>query len=363
MSGYLGQSILGALAAMVAVFFSVRAFRSRRLTFSLLMLWMLIAVLLSAAVPTSGLVRRLAPNVGVSPSGLLLGISVTILLVALFRLSVDVSGLRRTVGLMSAAVARLSAEGAAVTGSPARVAVLLPALNEEASIAAVLDSLAAMGLQAIVVDDGSTDQTGEIARRHGAIVLRHPTNMGVGAALRTGFSFAAANEYGAVVQCDADGQHNTASITSLLSLLSSGGYDLVVGTRFGDGGSYSGKVSILRRVAIRWLSTYASREAGTVISDPTSGFRAFSPRLAAVLGREIGDHYLADTFELIVRSARAGYRVVEAGTEMNERQGGQASVRGARLLLYTVRVAIVTGFHLAPPFTATAHRLDRGRVE
>ena len=359
MSGYVGQSILGGLAAMVAVFFSVRAFRRRRLTFSLLMLWLLIAALLSAAVPTSGLVRRVADRVGVSPSGLLLGIAVAILLIALFRLSVDVSGLRRTVGLLTAAVARSAVGDVPVAASPDRVAVILPALNEAATIAAVLDALVAMGHQPIVVDDGSTDNTAEIARRHGAVVLGHPTNMGVGAALRTGLSFASSNGFGAIVQCDADGQHNTSSINNLLSVLKDGEYDLVVGTRFGPGGSYSGSVSFARRSAIRWLSNYASREAGTVISDPTSGFRAVSPRLASVLGREVGDHYLADTFELIVRSARAGYRVVEAGTEMSERQGGQASVRGVRLLLYTVRVAVVAVFHLAPPFTPSAHSPDQ----
>jgi glycosyltransferase involved in cell wall biosynthesis len=199
-----------------------------------------------------------------------------------------------------------------------------------------------------VVDDGSTDKTAQIAISAGATVLRHPTNLGVGAALRTGFGFAAMQGFEAVVQCDADGQHPVRSISALIDVWRATGADLVVGSRFANGGSYTEAISPIRRGVIRGLAWYATRSCHTPITDPTSGFRILSSDLAGVVANELGDHYLADTFELIVRAARAGYIVRETQVDMRGRQGGVASARGSRLALYTTRVVLVTALHLAP---------------
>ncbi len=346
MNGYLAQSSLGLIAALVMVGAAVRAMRRRKLTFSLFSLWVLVALFVGLAAPVSKLARNVAQEAGVSPSGVVLGFSVSILLVALWRISLDVSNLRRVVATLATHTAGQSTQFAPFGGQG--VAVVLPAFNEQATVEEVVRSIRAGGHTCIVVDDGSSDATARLAQIAGATVLRHPTNLGVGAALRTGFGYAAAHGYEAVVQCDADGQHPVASIDALIHVWRTSGSDLVVGSRFAAGGSYSESMSPVRKGVIQCLAWYASRTCATPMTDPTSGFRILSRDLATVVAGELGDHYLADTFELIVRAARAGYTVTETQADMRGRQGGVASARGSRLVLYTARVVVVTVLHLAP---------------
>src|SRR5687767_6781063 len=101
------------------------------------------------------------------------------------------------------------------SGTTDRVVVVVPALNEVVTVGAVVAGLRSEGLPVVVVDDGSTDDTSAAARAAGATVLRLPFNLGVGGALRCGFRFAIANGYDAVVQCDADGQHDPSEARKL----------------------------------------------------------------------------------------------------------------------------------------------------
>ena len=346
MNGYLAQSAIGLAVALVLTAFAVRAMRSRRLTFSLFTLWVFVAFLIGLAAPMSRLAQDLAKEAGVSPSGVVLGVSVGILLLALWRISLDVSTLRRIVATLTTHLATQVVETSAEKSDS--IAVVVPAFNEATTVETVVHSVRSAGYACIVVDDGSTDATARLAGAAGATVLRHPTNLGVGAALRTGFGFAASHGYDAIVQCDADGQHPTGSIEALVRAWRSGRGDLVIGSRFASGGSYTESVSFVRRAVIRWLAGYATKVCGTTISDPTSGFRVISNDLAKVVSTELGDHYLADTFELVVRTARAGYVVSEVEVDMIGRQGGVASARGSKLALYTTRVVLVTMLHLSP---------------
>lgn len=346
MNGYLAQSAIGAAAALVLMIFAVRAMRRQRLTFSLFTLWLFVAFLIGLAAPVSKLAQDLAEEAGVSPSGVVLGVSVSILLLALWRISLDVSTLRRIVATLTTNMA--TRVGDAGANSTAAIAVVVPAFNEAATVGRVVDSIRSAGYACIVVDDGSTDATARLAGTAGANVLRHPTNLGVGAALRTGFGFAASHGYEAVVQCDADGQHPPQSIQALVDAWRSGKGDLVIGSRFAVGGSYTESISFVRRAVIQSLARYSTKVCGTTITDPTSGFRILSNELAKVVSAELGDHYLADTFELVVRTARAGYAVSEVEVAMIGRQGGVASARGSKLALYTTRVVLVTLLHLSP---------------
>ena len=112
--------------------------------------------------------------------------------------------------------------------------IIIPAYNEELTIGSVV-ALARKYGDVLVVDDGSADRTSEIARNAGAFVIKHETNMGKGAALRTGFEYALSMDYKIVVTLDADGQHNPDEIPVLLEPIVNGKADLVIGSRYLNG--------------------------------------------------------------------------------------------------------------------------------
>lgn len=147
------------------------------------------------------------------------------------------------------------------------LSIVLPAKNEAPTIGALLDRIAQICPEAerILVDDGSTDATAEIARARGARVISHPYSLGNGAAVKTG-ARAARGEV--LVYMDADGQHDPADIARLLARLDAG-YDMVVGTRGKDS-----QASLGRRLANGFYNWFASLMTGHRVQDLTSGFRA-----------------------------------------------------------------------------------------
>jgi glycosyltransferase involved in cell wall biosynthesis len=148
---------------------------------------------------------------------------------------------------------------------PGSVSVIVPAYNEAASIAAVVNAVAASACwhEVIVVDDGSRDDTSRLAESAGAIVVRHPYNKGNGAAVKSGIR-RATGEY--VLILDGDGQHNAADAERLVGRL--GEYDLVIGARAG-----STQATLIRRGGNALLNRFAGYLTGRRIDDLTSGFR------------------------------------------------------------------------------------------
>lgn len=205
-------------------------------------------------------------------------------------------------------------------------------------VRAVIDAL---HCDVLVVDDGSSDATAAEAIAGGAFVLQHPFNLGVGAALRSGFRFAASRGYSAAMQVDADGQHDPLDAARVLAPVQSGDADVVVGSRFAAG--Y--EVRSARRLAMRFLSRVVSRHLGVVVTDTTSGFRAFSSRAIARFARSYPSAYLSDTVEALLLAGDWGLRVQETGVRMRERQGGQPSAGGAMSVLYLARLLMVVGLH------------------
>ena len=224
-----------------------------------------------------------------------------------------------------------------------KVLVVVPAWNEQASIAKVISELKTRGFEVLVIDDGSTDETSFIARQSGAITMRLPFNLGVGGALRCGFKYAVQHGYQAVVQCDADGQHPVDHIELLISTATKGNFHMVIGSRFlNDEGKM--ELSLIRRLAMRILSRSASRACKTLITDATSGFRVITVPLLNELAEKLPAYYLGDTYEALVSSGRAGYRIREIPAPLMEREHGKSSahpVKAAQLAVKAILSAIL----------------------
>ena len=216
--------------------------------------------------------------------------------------------------------------------SPVDVVVITPAWNEQDSVAAVVADALGHGYRVVVVDDGSADQTAMRARQAGAIVLRHPFNLGVGAALQTGFREAVRMNAGAVVQVDADGQHTVDQIPTLTDRLD-GDLQMVIGSRFVNGGQPRSP----RGVAMRYLARRASKVATTTLTDASSGYRAIGRPLLELFARRFPSSYLGDTFGSILLASRHGYRVAEVPVTMRERQAGEPSTGTGKAVLLVAR--------------------------
>jgi glycosyltransferase involved in cell wall biosynthesis len=216
-----------------------------------------------------------------------------------------------------------------------RTLVAIPAWNEEGSIAGVIGKVKEHLPEAdiLVVSDGSTDRTADIARAAGATVAVLPFNVGVGGAMRTAFLHAARGEYDAMVQVDADGQHEPAELDGLLAGLSEA--DIVVGTRFHPNSTYN--VRGPRRWAMRMLSFALSRMAGSPISDSTSGFRSAGPRAIALFAVDYPAEYLGDTVGSLTIAIRHGLVIRETPVTMYFREYGRPSKNAIWSTLYLGR--------------------------
>jgi glycosyltransferase involved in cell wall biosynthesis len=216
--------------------------------------------------------------------------------------------------------------------------VAIPAWNEQESIAEVIGKIRhhRPSADVLVVDDGSTDRTREMALAAGAEVVSLPFNVGVGGAMRTAFLYAQRGGYQALVQVDADGQHDPADLDRVLDGLDTA--DIVVGTRFHPESMYF--VGGPRRWAMVLLSKALSRMNRGVISDPTSGFRSAGPRAIDLFAADYPADYLGDTVGSLAIAIRHGLVVHETPVTMYFRQFGRPSKNALWSALYLGRASL-----------------------
>lgn len=227
------------------------------------------------------------------------------------------------------------------------VLIVLPAFNEQEPLGATLDELERVvpGVQRLVVNDGSSDATAEVARQHGVAVATLPFNLGVGAAMRFGFRYAVERGFKAVVQFDADGQHNPEYIPQLVAGLNSA--DIVIGARFAGVGEYS--TSGPRKWAMQLLSSVISRTAKTTLTDTTSGFKANGPRALSLFAKDYPAEYLGDTIESLVVGLRSGLTASQVPVAMRARAGGQPSQNAWRSTVFLLRAFVALTFAYVRP--------------
>jgi glycosyltransferase involved in cell wall biosynthesis len=227
----------------------------------------------------------------------------------------------------------------ATSVSTARLLVILPAYNEAPRLAPVVAAVRELQSEAdvLVVDDGSSDETSECARRAGARVATHPFNLGYGAALETGYRYALKRRYDLVVQMDADGQHQPTSLASLLEPILDNRADVVVGSRFLDPSHY--RSTLPRRAGSVLFGKLASLATGRTITDPTSGLWAMNRLAVETLTSGALPHDYPDA-DVLIGMHRAGLRVAEVAVSMHSSPEKTSMHAGVRPLYYVYKMLL-----------------------
>lgn len=232
---------------------------------------------------------------------------------------------------------------------PQRLLAIIPAWNEQATIVAVVREIRDVLPEAdvLVVNDGSTDGTSVVARRAGAAVLDLPVNLGVGGAMRAGYTYAFRAGYEWTVQLDADGQHDPRAVAELQRVMDAEGADIVIGARFAGVGEY--EVRGPRRWTMRLLSVVLSRVTGTRLTDTTSGLKLCARPAIRLFTSNYPAEYLGDTIESIVIASRAGLRIRQVGVEMRPRAGGKPSHSPVKAAIFLSRALLALLVALSRP--------------
>lgn len=213
-----------------------------------------------------------------------------------------------------------------------RIAVLIPALNAERTLARVVENARRELEPVVVIDDGSTDRTSGVAREAGAtIVLRHEVNRGKGGALKTGFAWALANGFDGVITLDADGQHLPTEILQFVREREASGADLIIG---GRAHLFEGMLP-RRRNANRFSAWCISIAAGIRITDSQSGFRYYSAKLLRSV--ELRTEGFDMESEVIVLAGKRGLRIITIPIDLGFVDGIATS--HFKPLMDTVRIA------------------------
>jgi glycosyltransferase involved in cell wall biosynthesis len=222
-----------------------------------------------------------------------------------------------------------------------RTLVFIPAWNEEQNLPAVLDELH-LGLpeaDVVVIDDGSTDGTANVAREHGAEVVSFGENRGLTAGIAAGYGYAESHGYELCGRVDADGQHPVLELVRLLERVESGECDVAVGSRFasGDGfAPYRYLPSRPRRLGTALLRRGMRIALRRPFLDATSGMYAANAKALPVLAQPYVT--AAPEVEALLRLSEAGLRVDEVPVEMRERASGESKLRGWKSLLVVFTV-------------------------
>lgn len=219
-----------------------------------------------------------------------------------------------------------------------KILLIVPAYNEEESLPKVLTKLLGLRLackqQVIVIDDGSTDKTRQLAKSMGVEVIKHKKNWGIGAALLSGIRYAKRENFDLAAEIDADGQHRPEDIEKLIQYLNR--FDMVIGSRFIKKTKY--RTPCLRRIVISCFKTLIFAGTGKLISDPTSGFRVYNKKIINLLAK--GDRFNTIEPVSLVKIIKQGLSIKEVSVEMKKREAGKSSMRWARSIYLTFTISL-----------------------
>jgi glycosyltransferase involved in cell wall biosynthesis len=232
-----------------------------------------------------------------------------------------------------------------------KILAVIPAYNEQNAIAQVVKEVKAIIPRAdiLVIDDGSKDRTAQRAQAAGALVVRHPINLGIGGTVQTGLKFAHEMGYPFIVRLDGDGQHNSEDIPKLLNPVIAGHADVAIGSRFINNEKQDMHVPFVRRIGIRFFAAEVSLITKQRATDTTSGFVALNGRAAKVLANCLPQDYPEVEGRVILH--KAGLTTKEIPVRMRERVAGVSSIDSWRSIYYSLKVSLavlMTAFKEVP---------------
>jgi glycosyltransferase involved in cell wall biosynthesis len=223
-----------------------------------------------------------------------------------------------------------------------KIAAIVPAYNEEKSIAAVVNDILQMAasenlsITVIVVNDCSKDRTSEIIASLNCIALNLPINLGIGGAVQTGFKYAFENNFDYAMQIDGDGQHPASEIPKLINAIKENKLDVVIGSRFIAKEGFQS--SALRRFGINYFKRLNRFLVGVTVNDSTSGFRLINKKTLAIVSNYYPDEYPEP--EAIILYSLQALKIGEVSVTMKERQGGVSSIGAASSIYYMFKVTL-----------------------
>jgi glycosyltransferase involved in cell wall biosynthesis len=219
--------------------------------------------------------------------------------------------------------------------------VIVPAYNEQENIGHVVREIKQQAGYAdiLVINDGSSDATGEMAQRSGASVLNLPYNLGIGGAVQAGIKFAWNYGYPFVVRLDGDGQHNPADIPRLLGAVMQGRADVAIGSRFCEK-KETYRPSFARRLGIRMFCLLVSVLVGYRVNDTTSGLQCMNLEAMKHFVRYYPQDY--PEVEAHVLMHKVDLKVIEIPVVMRPREAGVSSINSLRSIYYAFKVSLAT---------------------
>jgi glycosyltransferase involved in cell wall biosynthesis len=220
--------------------------------------------------------------------------------------------------------------------------VIVPAYNEGKAVGATVERLLAAGFRVVVVDDGSRDDTPQVVRALAVDYVRHPVNLGQGAALQTGMAYALRAGADIAVHFDADGQHDCEQIARLISPIVAGSADVVFGSRFLRKDD-TAQVPLKKRIVLRGGILVSWVMTGVLLSDTHNGFRALSRR--ALERVHLQENGFAHATEILQRVREAGLRYVEVPITISYTEYSQAKgqrISGSLSILFDLIMAKIT---------------------
>jgi glycosyltransferase involved in cell wall biosynthesis len=222
--------------------------------------------------------------------------------------------------------------------SEPRLLILIPAFNEEGAVGGVVAEVRQVmpGAPILVVDDCSEDSTAAVARLSGADVLPLPAHLGLGGCVQAGYRLAFELGYDFVIRVDGDGQHDPRYIPKILETLKRENCEMVIGSRFADGGGeHSG---LLRRLGIAFFRVMLRPILGKPVHDPTSGFVGVNRTALALFSKSFPLEY--PEIEALVVLQRKRFRFIEVPCRMRPRRAGRSTITALRSLYYPVHVLL-----------------------
>ena len=220
-----------------------------------------------------------------------------------------------------------------------KILVIIPAFNEKASIDNTYNGLSEYpNYDAIVINDGSTDQTEDILNNNSIPHICLINNLGIGGAVQTGYQYALDHDYDYAVQFDGDGQHNAEYIIELIKPMEKGECDMVIGSRFLEKEHNGFKSTRARRIGISIVSGWMKVLTGKKITDPTSGFRAVNRKVIKEFSEDYPSEYPESISEVSI--LKKGYNIKEIQVVMNERTGGVSSIRAWKTVYFMINVVM-----------------------